>query len=116
MPNSGLSGEFVFKRDPDFIRFHPAPSTISARKRWEFVTTSVLDRIRREAWSSKQILKRLKNRRRYMELALRRFYGRSLNQEEERELLALFPGLYESDAQFYASLISIHLSNATIFA
>ena len=116
MPNSGLSGEFVFKRDPDFVRLYPPPSMISARKRWEFATASVLDRVRRDAWSSKQILKRMKDRRQYMELSLRRYYGRNLTKDEEQELLALYPGFYEADAQFYASLISIHLGKTTIFA
>ena len=110
------SGEFVFKRDPDFVRFYPAPSVIDARKRWEFAITSVLDRIRREAWSSRYILKRLKDRKRYMELVIRQHHGRDLTWDEEEEFLALFPSLYEADVQFYASLISIHLSKTAIFA
>jgi hypothetical protein len=116
VPNRGLSGEFVFKRDPDFLRFYPAPSTITARKRWEFAAKSILDRVRREAWSLKQILNRMENRRRYMELVPRHYYGKRLTKDEEEELLALFPGLYEADAQFCASLINIHLSKTPIFA
>ena len=116
MPNSNRSGEFVFKRDPDFVRLYPAPSAINARKRWEFAITSVLDRVRQEAWSSRYIHKRLKDRKRYMELVIRRYYGRNLTGDEEKELIALFPGFYEADAKFYASLVSIHLSKTIIFA
>ena len=106
MPNSILTGEFVFKRSPDFVRFYPAPSLIDARKRWEFATTSVLDRVRRQAWSFKQIHKKLRDGQRFVELTLRdSYYGMDLAMDEEEELLALFPALYEADAQFYASLI-----------
>lgn len=109
MPNSKFTGEFVFKRDPDFVRFYPAPSAINARKRWEFAATSILDRIRRQVWSSKQILKKLKDGNRFVRLTLREsFYGIDLDRDEEEELFALFPGLYEADARFYASLININ--------
>ena len=109
MPNSKLVGEFVFKRDPDFVRFYPAPSVINARTRWEFAMTSTLDRVRRQAWSSQQIVRKLKDGKRFMELTLREsYYGMDLDRDEEEELLALFPGLYEADAQFYASLIDIN--------
>lgn len=115
LPNSERSGEFVFKRNSNFVRFYPAPSVISARKRWEFATTSVLDRVRRESWSPKHIVKRLRDRKQYMKLVLRQYYGRTLTQDEEKELFALLPGFYEADSQFYASLISIHLSKTVIF-
>lgn len=109
MPNSKLTGEFVFKRHPDFVRFYPAPSVINARKRWEFAVTSILDRVRREAWSRQRIFKKLKDGERFMDLTLRdSHYGMDLAMDEEEELLALFPGLYEADAQFYASLIDIN--------
>ena len=108
-------GEFVFKRDPDFVRFYPAPSVTNARKRWEFATTSVLDRIRRQAWSSRQILGRMKDRRQYMELTLRKYYGRNLTENEEEKLFSLFPRLHEADAQFYATVIDIKLTRIPIF-
>jgi hypothetical protein len=115
IPNDGATGEFVFKRDPEFVRFYPAPSVINARKRWEFATTSVLDHIRRKAWSPTCILKRIKDGKRYMELALKlNYYGRDLTGDEVTEFLALFPVLYEADTRFYASLISIDLSRTPI--
>ena len=105
-----VTGEFLFKRDPDFVRFYPAPSVISARKRWEFATKAVLDRIRREAWSPAYVLKRIRDGKRYKDLSLRLYYGRALDEDELAEFLSLFPVLYEADARFYASLIRIHLS------
>ena len=115
IPNDGATGEFVFKRDPDFVRFYPAPSVIDARKRWEFATTSVLDHLRRKAWSPLCILKRIKDGKRYMQLSLRlNYYGRDLDEDEVTEFLALFPVLYEADTRFYASLISIDLSRTPI--
>lgn len=115
IPTDGATGEFVFKRDPDFVRFYPAPSITNASKRWEFATTSVLDRIRRKAWSPMYILNRIKGGKRYMELSLRlKDYGRDLSTDEVAEFLALFPVLYEADTRFYASLINIDLSRIPI--
>ena len=115
IPTDGATGEFVFKRDPDFVRFYPAPSVINAAKRWEFAITSVLDGIRRKAWSPMYILKRIKDTKRYMESAIRlRYYGKELTTDETEEFLALFPILYEADTRFYASLIRINLSRTPI--
>lgn len=116
VPARGFTGEFVFKRNPDFVRFYPAPSVINARKRWEFAMRSVLDRIRRQAWSSSYIFKRIKDGKRYMGFALRGYYGRNLTQEEEEEFRGLFSGFYETDAQLYASLINIRLRKTPIFS
>ena len=71
MPNSKLVREFVFKRDPDFVRFYPTPSVINARTRWEFAVTSTLDHVRRHAWSSQRMLRKLKDGKRFMKLTLR---------------------------------------------
>ena len=107
--------EFVFKRDPDFVRFYPAPSTIDARARWRYAMTRVLDRIRRQSWSSSYILKRIKDGKRYTELALRAgHYGKDLNDDEQGEYNDLLSSLYEADARFYASQIKIKLTEATI--
>ena len=108
------TGQFVFKRDPDLVRFYPPPSTINARKRWEFATRSVLDGIRRKVWSPAYILKRIKDRRRYMELCLRLYYGRYPNDDELAELSSLFSVLYEADVRFYASLIRINLNETPV--
>ena len=116
MPAPEFKGEFVFKRDPDFVRFYPAPSTINARKRWEFAISLVLDRVRRQAWSSNRILQRINDGKRYMGFALRGYYGRSLTKVEEEEFHGLFPGLYEADAQLYASLINVKLRKTPIFS
>ena len=113
--SDGSSGEFVFKRDPDFVRLYPAPSTIDAGERWKFATTVVLDRIRRESWSPSYILKRIKDGKRYMELTIRdEYYGKELNDDEYDEYCDLLSSLYESDARFYASLINIKLSKIPI--
>ena len=114
MPFYQTTGEFVFKRDPDFVRFYPPPSVTNARKRWEFARKSVLDRVRRQAWSSKQILQRIRDGRRFMELTLRLNYGKR-NDEDRVEYLALLPGLYEADVEFYTSLITIDVSKRVIF-
>ena len=113
--SDGTPGGFVFKRDPDFVRLYPVPSSIDARARWKFATTVILDRIRRESWSPSYILKRIKDGRRYMELALRdEYYGKELNDDESDEYVGLFSSLYEADARFYASLINIKLSKVPI--
>lgn len=115
--SGATSGNFVFKRDPDFVRFYPSPSSIgtSARKRWEFATTAVLDRIRRDSWSPTYILQRIKDGKRYMELSLRDdYYGRELDAEEEEEFYKLFSSLLAGDARFYAALITIKLAAVPI--
>ena len=114
-PTNGGTAEFVFKRDPDFVRLYPAPSVINARKRWEFATTLVLDRIRRKAWSPVRIFRRIKDGKRYMELVLRLgYYGRDLTQDEETDFDNLYPTFYEADTRFYASLLRIILSRTPI--
>ena len=113
--SDGTEGEFLFKRDPDFVRLYPAPSTVDARERWKFATTVVLDRIRRQLWSPTYILKRIKDGKRYMELALRyEYYGKELDDDEEDEYHSLLSSLYEADARFYSSLINIKLSKIPI--
>ena len=113
--SDGTPGEFVFKRDPDFVRLYPAPSTINAKARWKFATTVILDRIRQQSWSPSYILKRIKDGKRYMTLAIRdQYYGKKLNDDETDEYTGLLSSLYESDARFYASLINIELSKVPI--
>ena len=110
-----ISGEFVFKRDPDLVRFYPAPSTIDANARWKFATTVILDRIRRQSWSPSYILKRIKDGKRYMQLAVRYdYYGRDLDGDELNEFNDILSSLYEADARFYASVIKIKLSQIPI--
>ena len=111
----GPQGEFVFKRDPDFVRFYPAPSTIDARVRWKFAMTVILDRIQRELWSPSYILRRIKDGKRYMELALRDdYYGKSLDSDEQGELNDILSSLYEADARFYVSRINVKVCEVTI--
>ena len=84
--SGGTTGEFVFKRNPDFVRFYPSPSALTARNRWEFATMAVLDKIRRDSWSPTYILQKIKDGKRYMELSIRDdYYGRKLNPDEENE-------------------------------
>ena len=109
------TGEFIFKRDAEFVRFYPAPSLVDARERWVFATESVLDRVRRQAWSSKRISKKIKDGKRFMELVRMKYYGRPQTSEESAEYFASLPGIYEADVQFYASLIKISLRGTTIF-
>ena len=115
---SGLTvttGDFVFKRNPDFVRFYPSPSTVTARKRWEFATKAVLDKIRRHSWSPTYILQRIKDGKKYMEMSIRQnHFGRDLNADEEKEYYQLFTGLLAGDARFYASLITIKLAAVPI--
>jgi hypothetical protein len=106
---------FVFKRDPDFVRFYPSPHFNNARTRWEFATTSVLDRIRQRAWSSKRILKRMEDGRRFMEFMFQGKHWRPPRREEVVELFASFPGFYESDTRFYRSLFNLYLKKTPVF-
>jgi len=109
--SSVITGDFVFKRSPDLVRFYPSPSTITARKRWEFATTAVLDRIRRDSWSPAYILQRIKDGKRYMEMSIRHsHYGRRLDSDEDNEYYKLYSTLLAGDARFYASLITIKLA------
>ena len=111
----GLLGEFVFKRDPDFVRFYPAPSTIDARGRWKYAKMVIFDRIRRQLWSSSYILGRIKGGKRYMELAVRdHYYGKDLDDDESDEYNKLLSSLCVADVRFYASRIKIKLSEVTI--
>ena len=113
--SGAITGEFVFKRSPDFVRFYPSPSTITARKRWEFATTAVLDKIRRGSWSPTYILQRIRDGKKYMEMAIREnYYGRDLTADEEKEYYQLFSALLAGDARFYASLITIKLAAVPI--
>ena len=107
-------GEFVFKRDPDFVRLYPAPSTIDARARWKFAIRVVLDRIRRQSWSPHYILKRIKDGKRYLALAVRWYYGKRLSDDERSEYYDILPSLFETDARFYASRLNIRLNSVTI--
>ena len=108
-------GEFVFKRNPDFVRFYVSPSSVTARKRWGFATKVVLDKIRRDAWSPSYFVQRIKNGKRYMEMSIREFhYGRALSEDELKEYHELFSTLRVEDARFYASLITIKLADVPI--
>jgi hypothetical protein len=113
--SNGNRGEFVFKRDPDLVRLYPVPSTIDTKARWRFATTVILDRIRRQSWSPSYILKRIKDGKRYMELAIRdSYYGKLVEDDEMDEYCDLLASLYEADSRFYASLINIKLSKVPI--
>lgn len=110
-----ITGDFVFKRNPDFVRFYPSPSTITARKRWEFATMAVLDRIRSDSWSPRCLLQRIKDGKRYMEFSMRgNYHGKRLDANEEKEYYDLFSSLRAGDARFYASLITIKLASVPI--
>ena len=109
------TGDFVFKRSPDFVRFYPSPSIITPRKMWEFATTVVLDKIRRESWSPTYLLQRIKDGKRYVELSIRaNYYGRDLDADEEKEYCGLFSTLLAGDGRFYACLIAIKLAAVPI--
>ena len=113
--SDGTPGEFVFKRNPDFVRLYPAPSTIDAQTRWKFATKVVLDRIQRRSWSPSYILNRIKDGKRYVDLSLRyEYYGKRLDDDESNEYYALISSFYEADARFYTSLINIKLSKVPI--
>ena len=112
---NGSPGELVFKRDPDLIRFYPAPSATDARARWKFATTVILDRIRRQSWSTSYILKRLKDGKRYMELALKdKHSGETFDDGESDEYHNLLSSFYEIDARFYASRINVNMKQSEV--
>jgi len=109
----GSLGEFVFKRNPDFVRFYPAPSTVDARARWKFATTVVLDRIRRQSWSTSYILKRIKDGKRYTELGLKDKHSEdNLDGGELDEYHHLLSSFYEADVRFYAPLINFSIKRS----
>ena len=110
-----ITGDSVFKRSPDFVRFYPSPSTMTARKLWVFAITAVLDKIRRNSWSPMYLLQRIKDGKRYVELSIRaHYYGRYPNADEAKEYCGLFSTLLEGDGRFYASLIAIKLAAVPI--
>ena len=111
----GTTAEFVFKRHPSFVRFYPAPSVLNARKRWEYVITAVLDHVRQQAWSSRRIFKRIKDRKRFMELVVKRHHGKMPTADEFKESFGLVYRLDEADFRFCASLIKIQLGRTTLF-
>ena len=106
--------EFAFKRDPDLIRFYPAPSATSARARWGFATTLVLDRVRREAWSSQRIFQRIRDRKLFTKIA-RRPHGRAWADGEWEEATNLKRRLYEADVQFFNSVMKVDPDTAVDF-
>jgi hypothetical protein len=110
------TGEFVLKRGPDLVRFYPAPSVTNARRRWEFATTSVRDHTRRQAWSPRRILKRIKDGKRFMELTVKQNTRWTLSDDDKEEALTLFSSLYEGDVQFYSSLLNAKASKIVIFS
>jgi hypothetical protein len=113
--SNGDRGEFAFKRDPDLVRLYPAPSTIDAKARWKFAKAVILGRIQRQSWSLPYILERIKDRKRYMELAIRdRYYGKDLGYKEYEEYFHLLASLYEADSRFCASLIKKNVSEIPI--
>ena len=116
MPLDGLTGEFVFKRDPNFVRFYPAPSVIDARARWKFVATAVLDRVRQSGWSLKRILKRIEDGKRFRELSLKAHCGGRFTREERWGLITLLRRFDEADIQFHSSLVNVSLSKIIVFA
>ena len=111
----GKFGEFVFKRDPDLVRFYPAPSTIDACARWRFATAVILDRIRRQWWSTLYILKRIKDGKRYTELAIKdRHSKESFDGGELDEYYNLLSSLYEADARFYTPRINFKIKQGEV--
>lgn len=106
--------EFVFKRDQDLIRFYPAPSATNARARWGFATTLVLDRVRREAWSSQRIFQRIRDRKLFTKIA-RRPHGRPWANDEWKEAADLKRRLYEADVQFSNSVMKVEPNTAVDF-
>ena len=110
-----LAREFVFKRDPEFVRFYPAPFITDAGERWKFAITSVLDRVRRQAWSSERIFKWIKDLKRFMEITVMRSRGKNMSMLVESGYRAILPGLYEAEAELCASLINTNMSKTTLF-
>ena len=111
----GSVGEFVFKRDPDFVRFYPAPSAIDARARWKFATGVILDRIRRESWSTSHILKRIKDGKRYAELAAKdKHLKKTFDGGELEEYHNLLSSIDEADARFYAPRINFNIKQSEV--
>ena len=109
-----LPSQLVFKRDPDLVRFCPGRCATDARDRWGFVKAVILGRVRRQAWSSNQILKRFKDRNRFIELALKQLEG-LLTRDEIEESQALNFGLREEDVRFYTSIMNVRLSRTIRF-
>ena len=107
--------ELLFKRDPDLVRFCPGlRRDTETRDRWGFAKTVILDRVRRQAWSSNQILTRLKDRNLFIDLALKQLEG-LLTRDEIEEFRALIIGLREEDVRFYTSIMNVRLSKTVRF-
>ena len=90
---------------------------MTPRKRWEFATMAVLDKIRRDSWSPFYLLQRIKDGKTYVELSIRaNNYGKDLNDDEKKEYSRLFSTLLAGDSRFYASLIAIQLAAVPIYS
>jgi hypothetical protein len=107
-------GEFVFKRDADFLRFYPAPSEVNAHTSWEFAMRSVLYRVGRRAWSAERILHRIDVGKRFMELLLKFHCGMG-TQDDEKAYHDLSFGFDEEDVQFYDFMVKASLGKTVIF-
>ncbi|KIK51871.1 hypothetical protein GYMLUDRAFT_251714 [Collybiopsis luxurians FD-317 M1] len=107
---------FFFNRTPASAwRFYTSFSQTSktARDRWSFAITAVLDQVKQNQFSWKYLRACNAERRRFLELMLRREVdfeydytpSNPPNDNKGRELLLLTANLHPADAQFYYSLI-----------
>jgi Vacuolar sorting-associated protein 13, N-terminal len=110
--------KFVFKRSQESMRFYPEPAIIQAnpaRARWRFALDAIMYRVRRDLRSTSFFMDRSRNRKRYMELAIRKFrLGKTLDSELNNELRMLSTTLTAADARFYTSLIDEKVQTTNI--
>lgn len=109
MPFLRIEGEFVFKRNPESVRFCPSPSTADGPKRLKFAGTSVLELGHKNLpWSPKQITDHVRGRFRLLELTFWEHYRRSLTDAEMEELSDLYSHLDEEDIRL-CSLLEMNI-------
>ncbi|KAF5372882.1 hypothetical protein D9758_001516 [Tetrapyrgos nigripes] len=107
---------FVFTRSPAVawrFRYSDAQYTDNpARARWKFACAAVLDGVQRRQFSWTWLAKRFQERKRFLELGIRKYLDRGgysprdpLLAFEIKELQLLKQNLYPTDAHFYHSLI-----------
>ncbi|KAF5370541.1 hypothetical protein D9757_010124 [Collybiopsis confluens] len=110
----GSTQTFVFSRQSAFTWLSlPLAQTKTARGRWVFVIGAVLNRVKRKRLTWSYIKARMAERRRFLELMVRReadfefnlTASDPLSYEEGKELRLLTAKIHPTDARFYYSFI-----------
>ncbi|KAF5351478.1 hypothetical protein D9757_012879 [Collybiopsis confluens] len=118
-------GTFIFNRTPAAAwRFHTpfGGTSKSARERWAFAIAAVLDEVKRTNFSMGFIRERNAERKRFLDLLVRRETHHKFNlsptnclsNAEGRELRLLTAKIHPADARFYYSLVKSQIEASSV--